>query len=660
MQHHGILQRDEQREQDYQTIKPLFDQLHEKFIQQSLEQSAIDRSAFSTFYEAYKSKIKTANLSEKEKTDLKDELASLLKNLREQIVTLYALTAEHWKQTIVDAKGKPFLGEKGYKILTEKGILEALEKEYENDPDKKKVISNFKGFFTYFSGFNQNRENYYSSEEKSTSVAHRIVNENLIFFSDNALLEAKFADLDLTAAEKQIFKIDFYNRCLTQEGINAYNTLIGTINSKINLYRQQNQTKLPFLKELYKCIGSKTEGTIPFLVIESDENLKETIQEMLGKSNIFLAEITTILQQIFENEEELDKVWISKTSLSRLSNRYLKNWFAFAEKGVTLKIFKENKKGEEKITVPAHVSLAEVREILESVKEEELFKPHREERRGKEADNRKAFVILLQQDIHERYQLYLDEQQKVQAFLPSLDKTNKTQKDSIKTLGDQAIFLLRFLKVFKVKADSGLDLSEIYNKIDHIIANFPLTKQYDAIRNYLTKKPFSEEKMKLNFDCSTLLGGWDVNKETQNLSVILRKNGKFYLAIMKKENNTLFDPQKNPSLFEHPDEIEKLEYKLLPGPNKMLPKVFFSQKGLDFFKPTEKILSLYQKGTFKKGKDFNVQDLHALIDFYKEALEKHEERGRVFNFSFKPTHQYEDVSQFYAEVEQQGYKLSRR
>jgi CRISPR-associated protein Cpf1 len=55
-----------------------------------------------------------------------------------------------------------------------------------------------------------------------------------------------------------------------------------------------------------------------------------------------------------------------------------------------------------------------------------------------------------------------------------------------------------------------------------------------------------------------------VNKETQNLSVLLRKSGKFYLAIMNKENNTLFDPKKHPSLYEHPDEMEKLEYKLLP------------------------------------------------------------------------------------------------
>jgi CRISPR-associated protein Cpf1 len=74
---------------------------------------------------------------------------------------------------------------------------------------------------------------------------------------------------------------------------------------------------------------------------------------------------------------------------------------------------------------------------------------------------------------------------------------------------------------------------------------------------------------------------------------------------------------------------------------------------------TDEILSLYDKGLFKKGKDFDNNALHQLIDFYKSALPKYTD-WRVFNFQFKPTEQYEDISQFYAEVEQQGYKLSRK
>lgn len=46
-----------------------------------------------------------------------------------------------------------------------------------------------------------------------------------------------------------------------------------------------------------------------------------------------------------------------------------------------------------------------------------------------------------------------------------------------------------------------------------------------------------------------------------------------------------------------------------------------------------------------------------MIDFYKESLKKYTD-WQVFDFQFKPTSEYEDISQFYADVEKQGYKLS--
>lgn len=36
---------------------------------------------------------------------------------------------------------------------------------------------------------------------------------------------------------------------------------------------------------------------------------------------------------------------------------------------------------------------------------------------------------------------------------------------------------------------------------------------YDKVRNYVTQKPFSTDKIKLNFGNSQLLNGWDRNKE---------------------------------------------------------------------------------------------------------------------------------------------------
>ena len=48
------------------------------------------------------------------------------------------------------------------------------------------------------------------------------------------------------------------------------------------------------------------------------------------------------------------------------------------------------------------------------------------------------------------------------------------------------------------------------------------------------------------------------------------------------------------------DYYEKMEYKLLPGPNKMLPKVFFAAKNIDTFQPSDRILDIRKKESFKK------------------------------------------------------------
>lgn len=46
-----------------------------------------------------------------------------------------------------------------------------------------------------------------------------------------------------------------------------------------------------------------------------------------------------------------------------------------------------------------------------------------------------------------------------------------------------------------------------------------------------------------------------------------------------------------------------------------------------------------------------------MIDFFKQSIKKHEDWSK-FSFNFSDTSTYEDLSGFYREVEQQGYKLS--
>ena len=62
---------------------------------------------------------------------------------------------------------------------------------------------------------------------------------------------------------------------------------------------------------------------------------------------------------------------------------------------------------------------------------------------------------------------------------------------------------------------------------------FPL---YNKVRNYVTQKPYNQEKFKLNFDSPTLANGWSKSKERDNNAIILSRDGKYYLGVFNVRN----------------------------------------------------------------------------------------------------------------------------
>lgn len=237
------------------------------------------------------------------------------------------------------------------------------------------------------------------------------------------------------------------------------------------------------------------------------------------------------------------------------------------------------------------------------------------------------------------------------------DKNLAQDKDNIlkiKIFLDTLKSLQHFVKPLLGNGDENDKDEKFYGEFLPIWKELDqITPLYNMVRNYMTRKPYSQDKIKLNFGNSQLLGGWDANKESDYASILLRRSGKYYLAIMdKKEAKVLSKVM--PSEGEC---YEKMVYKLLPGANKMLPKVFFAKSRLAQFSPSKTLLDNYKKGTHKKGKNFNIADCHALIDYFKQSIDKHEDWSK-FGFRFSDTSIYEDMSGFYREVEQQGYKIS--
>jgi CRISPR-associated protein Cpf1 len=91
----------------------------------------------------------------------------------------------------------------------------------------------------------------------------------------------------------------------------------------------------------------------------------------------------------------------------------------------------------------------------------------------------------------------------------------------------------------------------------------------------------------------------------------------------------------------------------------MLPKVCFSNKNLDLFKPSIEISKIYENWTFKTGENFNKEDFIKIVNYYKKCLKKYPD-WQVFEFHFSETKKYENLADFYKEVEKDSYNVHFR
>ncbi len=744
-----ILWDDTKREENYKKIKPILDKLHNDFIEQSLSKSTISWSDFFVFYTKYKKKLQTkTSIDKKELENIEKEFENLKKDMRKQVWNLYVGTANERKIRYTDEKWKELLKENWFQILTEAWIQKVLKQIYKYDENVLNVINDFDGFWTYFGGFNINRENYYTTDGKSTEIAFRIVDQNLLTFCNNISLQEKIEQIWLNDDEKQIFDTAFYNQCLTQEWINTYNYILGGeidengkrisdgINQRVNQYNQKNKIKIPQMTILYKQIGSLQMKWKIFESIDDDEVLYKIIDEYLIFCDTRLPCIQKTISDFFSSLDDLDKIWISEANLSRISNKFFSSRSTIKDTWCKLGIFKTTKDREtkeEKTILPKYISLENLKQILENTRiedqgqiEEEkriyLFKKELEEKRNGEDNNWLFFIQLFQEyrtnifdENNEENKLFWYEKSKEDLIKiqNSFDKNNQEHKTIIKNFADKSIEVLRFIKIFRVDTSKRVEeISDFNKEIDVLIQDFDVTRFYDLIRNYLTKKPFSIEKMKLNFDCSTLLAWRDKNKETQNHSVILKDESGFYIAIMRKDKNNLFEEEKNSILFKtkwNEETIQKMEYKFFPDVSKMIPKCSTQLKKVkEFFKNWWNEIRIFDKKTFDKEiyindmiyklnnklydkkntnnyfisydkddkkdyiKQFQKDYLRLSSDetWYKRALTTRINFCKIFVSSYKSTSvfdysklkestKYNSLDEFYEELDNVWYKLSR-
>lgn len=667
-----FLEKDQERADAYPEIKNLIDEIHRGFIEDTLTKfSFVWEPLFDDFelYQNEKDKTKKATK--------KKDLEKFQSGARKKIVEAFK------KHPDYDKLFKDGL----FKELLPSLIENSSDSEISNKEEALKV---FDRFSTYFVGFHENRKNMYSEEEKSTAISYRIVNENFPKFYANVklynYLKDNFPQIISDTEESlknhlngkkldDIFNVESFNDVLAQSGIDFYNTVIGGIstetekvqglNEKINLARQ----KLPAEEKnklrgkmvvLFKQILSDrgTSSFIPVGFSNNDEvysSVKSFNDEFV---NLSVCETKELFKQVAEFN--LSEIYVPAKSLTNFSQNIFGSWSILTEglflleKDKVKKALSENQ--EEKINkeiAKKDYSLDELQVAYERYCNEHNFSVEKNckdyfdvvdyRTENEKSDKKKVSILSAITESYSKidFENIHDLQQEKEAATP------------IKTYLDEVQNLYHHLKLVDYRGEEQKD-SNFYSKLDEIITQLSeIIPLYNKVRNFVTKKPGEMKKIKLNFDCPTLANGWDENKESSNDAIILRKDGKYYLGIFNPNNKPKFSKNENNS----ESCYEKMVYKLLPGPNKMLPKVFFSTKGQETFLPPKDLLLGYDAGKHKKGDSFDKEFMYKLIDWFKNAINRHED-WKKFNFVFSPTKSYEDMSGFYREVELQGYKVS--
>lgn len=641
----GILAEDHIRAEKREEMKKILDDYFRAFLERSLQELKIE----------WKDLFAAREKSSKDKSSY-DEFIRIQTEKRKKIFQCYK-------------------GQKEFKDIFRAEIIKVILPEFiknnvhyteREKAEKLEILKLYYGFMTSFSEYFTNRSNVFTEAPISTSSCHRIVEVNAEIFYENskafqqiqkdALEEIIKIENDLSGELgdwelKSVFSAEYYSFLLTQKGIDHYNRICAAINSHMNLYCQQkridrNRYNMRKLKKQILCVAESG-----FEIPRKYEN----DAELYGNVNSFLSELRELdlkgrLLRLSAKAESYDmkRIYISAKYYSKLS-LFMKSDWGLIENCLTEYYSQTIRAGaktkEEKVKQAVkndkYKSLEEIDEL--TLKYGGLFEEHK---------TAKEYLHTIEELADELRLDNLEPDKNINLIEDARKKQElKEILDGIQKVGH---WMKQFLVDENVPADDSFysELNALYDEVENIV---PI---YNRVRNYVTQKPYSEDKIKLNFGTSTLADGWSKSKEYDYNAVLFMRDGKYYLGIFNAKNKPDKSVMEGMPALSKDSDYKKVVYHLLPSPNKMLPKVFISSKtGIETYHPSEYILEGYRKEKHKKGNEnFDIRFCHDLIDFFKNSIEHHPE-WRKYGFQFSETKAYADISEFYKEVADQGYRI---
>lgn len=656
-----IITEDEYKAQQSLELKRIADGYYRDYITHKLND--INNLDFRNLFEAIEEKYK------KNDKDNRDKLNLMEASKRKEIEKM--LSADDNFKSMFEAK-----------LITQ--LLPVYVEQNYIGEDKEKALETialFKGFTTYFTDYFNIRKNMFKENGGASSICYRIVNVNASIFYDNlktfmcikekaeteiALIEEELTELLDSWRLEHIFSEDYYNELLAQKGIDYYNQICGDVNKHMNLYCQQNKLKANVFKmtKLQKQIMGISEKAFEIPpMYQNDEEVYAAFNGFISR----LEEVKLIdrLGNVLQDSNIYDtaKIYINARCYTNVSGyvyggwgviesaieRYWYNTIAGKGQSKAKKIEKAKKDNK-------FMSVKELDSIVSD------YEPDYFNASNMDDDNSgRAFSGHGVLGYFNKMSKLLANMSLNTITYDSGDSLieNKETALNIKKDLDDIMSIYHWLQTFiideVVEKDNVFyaELEDIYYELENIVT------LYDRIRNYVTRKPYSTQKFKLNFASPTLASGWSRSKEFDNNAIILLRNNKYYIAIFNVNNKPDKQIIKGSEEQRLSTDYKKMVYNLLPGPNKMLPKVFIkSDTGKRDYNPSSYILEGYEKNRhIKSSGNFDINYCHDLIDYYKACINKHPE-WKNYGFKFEETTQYNDIGQFYKDVEKQGYSIS--
>lgn len=657
-----LLKNDTVRKENYAKVKKFIDEYHKKYIEKNLSKVTFLENLRPYAEEYY---------GEKDKNIIKE----LEEKLRKEIV-------------LVLTKPKIF----GDLFKTKPMINKVLPGFLSSEEDLE-IVNYFSQFTTYFKKFLQNRKNMYSDEEQSTSIAYRCINDNLPKHLDNVSVYKKakeklaeevldklnmdFEGLCGTTID-DVFTADYFVFLLSQSGIDKYNDIIGGyttddgkkikgINEYINLYNQtaDKKDKIPNMKPLYKQILSDRQS-ISFIptAFENDNELISAVYDFYNTDRpeddfVSTKSVINGLSDVFESldNDSIDGIYIqSGEPVTNLSNGMFNSWSAIWEcwnkkydlTQKTKKVKNIEKYEDEKAKqykVNQYFSLGFLQGLINDF----------ETTPASICSHYKDNVHKLIEGVNFAYE---EAKTVLENEYDSKNKSLKKDEKSVALIKDflDAIKALEYFIKPLVVDSKEQNVNEIfYGKFTPLFERLRnVDSLYDKVRNYVTQKPYSTEKIKLNFENPQFLDGWDRNKERDYRSVILRKDNKYYLGVIDKSNSKIFEDVKTT---DDEDCYEKMVYKQIQDPAK-----YFSSKQIFPQNPPQRIIDLFIKKK-KDNKSLSKGENEEIINYIKDdfienyPMLKKSDGSNYFNFKFKAASEYNSLNDFFLDIKAQAYSV---